>query len=127
LSLVDLEDVAQAAAIVLTEPGKTGATIELVGTPGLSQIEVAAVLHEQLDRPVSAEVIPLEVWERAARASGLGDYQVSTLIMMFHYYESHGFVGNSSSLAFLLHREPTSLAAFVARIAHGRIDHPGAG
>ncbi len=37
LSLVDLEDVAQAAALVLTEPGYIGATIEVVGTPGMSQ------------------------------------------------------------------------------------------
>jgi hypothetical protein len=66
---------------------------------------------------VTAQLIPLEEWERAARASGLEDYQVSTLIKMFQHYERHGFVGNSSSLACLIGREPTSLAAFVARAA----------
>jgi NAD(P)H dehydrogenase (quinone) len=117
LSLVDLEDVAQAAAIVLTESGRTGATIELVGTPPMSQTEVAEVLQKELGRPVTAQQIPLEEWERAARASGLGDYQVSTLIKMFQHYERHGFAGNASSLACLIRREPTSLAAFVARVA----------
>jgi NAD(P)H dehydrogenase (quinone) len=127
LSLVDLEDVAQAAAIVLTEPGRSGATIELVGTPAMSQTEVAEVLHGQLGRPVTAAVVPIELWEKGARASGLGDYQVSTLIQMFQHYERHGFVGNSSGLACLLHREPTSLAAFVARIARLPNDAPRAG
>ena len=120
LSLVDLEDIAHAAAIVLTEPGHMGATIELVGTPAMSQIDIAQALHQQLGRPVTAEVMPLEAWERGARASGLGDYQVSTLIKMFRYYESHGFIGNSNALRCLLRRQPTSLADFVRRIAHER-------
>jgi uncharacterized protein YbjT (DUF2867 family) len=120
LSLVDLEDIAQAAAIVLTEPGQMGATIELVGTPAMSQIDIAQALHQQLGRPVTAEVVPLEAWERGARASGLGDYQVSTLIRMFRYYESHGFIGNSNALRCLLRRQPTALADFVRRTAHER-------
>ena len=116
LSLVDLEDVAQAAAIVLTEPGHTGATIELVGTPAMSQIEIVEALNEQLGRPVTAEVVPRDAWERGARASGMGDYQVLTLIKMFCYYESYGFMGNSNALSCLLRRHPTSFAEFVKRI-----------
>jgi NAD(P)H dehydrogenase (quinone) len=41
LSLVDLGDVAEAAARVLTDDGHSGATYELVGTFPLSQIEIA--------------------------------------------------------------------------------------
>jgi len=115
LSLVDLDDVAQAAAIVLTEPGHIGATIELVGTRAMSQVEIAQMLADQLERPVEAEFISLDAWERVARASGLGDYQVLTLIKMFCYYESHGFSGNSNALGFLLGRQPTSFAEFVKR------------
>ncbi len=37
ISLVDLEDIAQAAAVVLTEPGHTGAIYELVGTGPITQ------------------------------------------------------------------------------------------
>lgn len=116
LSFVDLEDVAEAAAIVLTEPGHIGATIELVGTPAISQIDIAGLLADQLGRPVEAEVIPLEEWERVAKSSGLGDYQVLTLIKMFCYYESYGFTGNSNALSCLLGRQPTSFAEFVKRI-----------
>ncbi len=120
LSLVDLEDVAQAAAIVLTEPGQIGAIIELVGTPAMSQIDTAEALSEQLGRPVVAEVVPLEAWERGARASGLGDYQVLTLIKMFCYYERYGFAGNSHALSCLLRRQPTSFADFVKRMVNER-------
>ena len=50
LSLVDLEDVAEAAALVLTTNGHSGATYELVGTSPLSQTEVAAAIGEALGR-----------------------------------------------------------------------------
>ena len=116
LSLVDLEDVAEAAAIVLIESGHIGATIELVGTAAMSQAAIARTLADQRGRPVEAEVIPLEEWERTARASGLGDYQVLTLMKMFCYYESHGFIGNPNALSCLLGRQPTSFAEFVKRI-----------
>ena len=74
LSLVDLEDVAEAAAIVLTEPGHAGATYELAGPEALTQTEVANILGQQLGRTVHAQAVPLTDWEHAARAAGLGDY-----------------------------------------------------
>lgn len=121
LSMVDLEDVAAAAAIVLTEPGHGGATYELAGAEVLSQIEVARLLAQQLGRPVRAQAVSIEEWERGARASGLGDYQVETLIQMFRYYEHHGFWGNPNVLAWLLGRPPTTFAAFVERTVRARM------
>jgi uncharacterized protein YbjT (DUF2867 family) len=120
LSLVDLEDVAEVAAIVLTEPGHQGATYELVGSPAMSQVEVAELLSEQLGRPVATTVLPLGIWERGARASGLGDYQVLTLIAMFSYYARCGLTGNPNTLSYLLRRPPASLADFVRRIGGER-------
>jgi NAD(P)H dehydrogenase (quinone) len=116
LSLVDLEDVACAAALVLTEPGQIGATIELVGTPAMTQLEIAETLSGQLGRPVTAEVVPREAWARRARAAGLGDYQVMALTKMFHYYEEFGLMGNSNALRGLLGRQTATFAEFVERI-----------
>jgi uncharacterized protein YbjT (DUF2867 family) len=115
LGMVDLEDVAEAAAVVLTEPGHVGATYELVGEEAISQIEVATILSQQLGRPVYAESVPLDAWEQQARASGLRDYQVETLVKMFRYYERYGFWGNRRVLGWLLGRPPTTFAAFVER------------
>jgi uncharacterized protein YbjT (DUF2867 family) len=116
LSMVDLEDVAAAAAIVLTEPGHGGAIYELAGGEVLSQTQVAASLARQLGHPVRAERVPLDSWERGARAAGLGKYQITTLVKMFRYYERHGFWGNPRVLAWLLQRPPTTFAAFVQRV-----------
>lgn len=118
LGLVDLDDVALATAIVLTEPEHVGATYELATDEILSQIQVAEILSRCLGRPVQAEVLPLEAWERQARTSGLGDYQVETLLKMFRYYERYGFWGSSNVLRWLLRREPTRLAAFVQRMVN---------
>ena len=115
LSMVDLEDVAAAAVAVLTQSGHLCATYELVGDAVLSQIDVAEVLSQQLGRPVSAQAVLLADWERGARAAGLGDYQVETLLEMFRYYERYGFWGNSRVLEGLLDRRPATLADFVSR------------
>jgi len=116
LSLVDLEDVAAAAAITLTEPGHHGAIYELVGPDALSQHEVAAVLGQVLGRPVRAEQILIEAWTGQAQAAGLGAYAIETLVKMFRYYDRYGFWGNGRVLSWLLNRPPTSFAAFIERI-----------
>ncbi|MEX2029631.1 MAG: NmrA family NAD(P)-binding protein [Anaerolineales bacterium] len=117
LSLVDLEDVAESAAIVLTRPGHAGTTYELAGTPALSQAEVASVLSEALGRPVRAAGEPVEAWEARARAAGVGDSARAILIKMFEYYGRHGLAGNPNVLRWLLGREPKSLLDFVRRAA----------
>ena len=115
LSLVDVEDVAEAAARVLTEPGHAGATYELCGTGGLSQTEVAAQLSAALERPVRAEQVGLADWERGARAAGLSPYAVETLLKMFRYYAAFGLWGSPRALAALLGRAPASLTDFALR------------
>ena len=115
LSLVDLRDVAQAAATVLTEPGHEYATYELVGSAGLSQVEIAVMLSGKLGQPVRVKVIPLETWEKQAVEAGLGAQQIETLTKMFRYYQQFDFLGNSQVLSWLLQRPPSSFSAFVKR------------
>ena len=115
LGLVDLEDVAEVAVKVLLEPGHEGATYELCGEEVLSPIEMASILSRLLGQEVCAEQIPMDVWEERALAAGLGEYQRETLVKMFQYYERHGFWGNPRVLGWLLGREPTSFADFMAR------------
>lgn len=117
LGMVDLADVAAAAAIVLTEPGHQGAIYELAGPDVLTQAEVAAILSRHLGRPVQAETVSRKRWAQDARAAGLGDDAIETLLKMFHYYERYGFWGNPNVLQGLLSRPPTSFAAFVERTA----------
>jgi NAD(P)H dehydrogenase (quinone) len=115
ISLVDLDDVAEAAAIVLTDDAHVGATYELVGTAPLSQTEVAAIIGQALGRSIQIESETARSW--AERATALSTYQRETLVAMFRYYAEHGLIGNSATLRHLLGREPTSLADFVRRQA----------
>jgi uncharacterized protein YbjT (DUF2867 family) len=117
LSLVDLEDVAAAAALVLTQDGHAGATYELVGTEPLSQSEVAVSIGAALRRQVRAEAEPVAAWEDRARAAGIGEHERATLAAMFRYYAEHGLIGNANTLRWLLGRAPTGLAAFLKRVA----------
>lgn len=114
LSLVDLYDVAEVAAAILTTPGHTYATYELVGTPPLSQTEVAAQLSEALGHPVVAQETALVEWQTQA-APHLTPYALDTLHRMFRYYAQHGLEGNANVLQSLLSRPPTNLAAFIRR------------
>jgi uncharacterized protein YbjT (DUF2867 family) len=116
LSLVDLEDVAQVAALVLTESGHEGATYELVGVKAISQADLAETLSHALNREVRAKFTPRESWAEQARLAGLGDYQIETLVKMFVYYERYGFPGNPRILGWLLSREPTNFTVFAERM-----------
>jgi NAD(P)H dehydrogenase (quinone) len=115
LCLVDLDDVAEAAALVLTTDGHSGATYELVGTPPLSQIDVATALGKALGREVRAEEELVEAWTAHARAAGMDDHECETLAAMFRYYAAHGLIGNSNTLHWLFGRPPNDLGAFLSR------------
>jgi uncharacterized protein YbjT (DUF2867 family) len=115
LNSVDLDDVAEVAALVLDEPGHEGAIYELCGAENLSQIELTQMLSRYLGHRVDVEVMPIEEWEINSRNKGMGDYQVKTLIKMFKYYEEFGLIGNPNILECLLHRPPTSFFTFIER------------
>lgn len=114
-SFVDLEDIAEAATIVLTEPDHINAIYELAGTSPLSHEQVAEIFERVLDRPVRAEQEDLRDWK--LRAGGLSKYTRENLVRMFEYYDRWGLAGNPNVLRWLLAREPGSLEEFTRRIA----------
>lgn len=117
LSLVDLEDVAEAAATILTQGAHLGATYELAGPQALSPVDIASALSTRLGSRIEPAEIPLANWEAAARAEGLDDYRRDTLLAMFGYYDRYGLVGNCTVLESLLGRPATRLEEFLERIA----------
>ena len=114
-SFVDLEDVAEAAKIVLTEPGHTNAIYELAGTTPTSHVEVAAIFSKVLTHEIHAEREEIVDWK--LRATGLSDYAVENLVHMFAYYNQWGLRGNPNILKWILKRELTSFESFVRRLA----------
>ena len=122
LSLVDLENVAEVAARILTEPGHRGAVYELCGVEAPDQRQVAALLAEALGRPVEAVAISISTWRERALRGGLGAERCDTLCAMFRYYDRHGFLGNPNVLRWLLGRDPTTLRDFILGVAQAPRD-----
>jgi uncharacterized protein YbjT (DUF2867 family) len=114
-NMVDLEDIAQAAAVVLSDSRHLGATYELAGPDTLTQIQVAEILNKKLGRTVQAEQVTVEAWARQAQSSGMGSYKIQTLRKMFQYYDRHDFLGNPLSLSSLIGRPATTFESFVER------------
>lgn len=115
-SNVDLRDVAEVAARILTEPTHVGAIYELAGLQIHTPAQMAAILTDVLNRPVTAVAQPLPEWEATARQSGLSSYAINTLLAMFRSYAQIGFCGNSNVLRWLLGREPATFVDVLRRM-----------
>lgn len=116
-SVVDLIDLADAVAKVVTEPGHLYATYELAGPEPLSQEQMAERLAKQLGRPVKARAVALDDMERVARSKGLPDDKVEQMRIMNGHYDRFGFEGNANVLGWLLGREPVTYDAYIERLA----------
>lgn len=102
-SLVDLRDVADAAAVLLTEDGLDGGTFEVAGPEPLTAPRIAAELAARLGRQVTAVDDPQD-------GPVPDDYAARCLRLMFDHYRAHGFVGSPRVLEALLGRPAHSLA-----------------
>jgi uncharacterized protein YbjT (DUF2867 family) len=114
-SVVDLADLAEATALVMTTPGHNGATYQLAGPDALSQDDMAQVLTKILDRPIRAAARPLDEFRREAAAAGMPAERIETMTLMNAHYDAHGLIGNPNVLRWILGREPTRFAEFVRR------------
>jgi uncharacterized protein YbjT (DUF2867 family) len=111
---VDLDDVAEVAARVLTEDEHEGATYDLAGDETLTVRELARIASEVLHRPVDAERVPLPDWLNGA-GSSLDEDRREALLAMFAAYDAGGFVGDGTTLTALLGRRPTSWREVLCR------------
>lgn len=115
LSMVDLQDVAEAAALVLSQDQHVGAIYELSGPDALTQDQVAQALGQALGKDVEAQELPLAEWLARPETQAMGDYQRQSLTAMFRYYAAYGLVGNPNTLAWLLGRVPNGLPHVLVR------------
>jgi uncharacterized protein YbjT (DUF2867 family) len=108
--LVDLEDVAEAAATVLADEAHGGATYELGGPALVSVRNVAVAAEEALGGVVRLERIPPENFR-----PDVDDRTRDWLLQMFDYYDQHGLPAGPLPLGALLDRPPVPVAAVLAR------------
>ena len=112
-SPVDLKDVAELAADILSSPGHEGAIYELAGPELITPAQMASQMSEALGKPVEAEESSREQWQRDGN---LDPERTDILLAMFEYYSEHGFWGNPRVLAGLLGREPTTFSQYLWRL-----------
>lgn len=113
LSMVDLADVAEVAAQVIGNQDHYGAVYELCSGNSISHAEISNIMGAEY----SAEQISIKEWRENAQEAGLGDYQITTLIKMFDYYQKHGFIGNGNVLKLLLGRESNTIQSVLNKKA----------
>jgi uncharacterized protein YbjT (DUF2867 family) len=114
-SVVDLADLAEASANVLTSAGHEGATYQLAGPEALSQDDMALILTQVLGRTIRAAGKPLDEFRREAVAAGMPAERLETMSLMNAHYDAHGLIGNPNVLRWIMGREPTRFADFVTR------------
>jgi uncharacterized protein YbjT (DUF2867 family) len=106
-SLVDLRDVAAAAAVLLTEDGLDGGTFEAAGPEPLTAPRLAELIGARLGEEVVADdVIPGGEMPTS--------YTARCRRTMFDHYRAHGFVGSPRALTDLLGRPPRTFAEHLA-------------
>jgi uncharacterized protein YbjT (DUF2867 family) len=111
-----LRDLAQASALIATQPGHEFASYELAGPELLSQEDMAAIISRLLGREIRAEALSLEAMAETARAKGASDDRVTQMLAMNTHYDAHGFRGNSNVLRWILGRSPTVFSDYVERL-----------
>ena len=109
-SLVDLRDLAEAAAVLLTEDGLDGGTFEAVGPEPLTAPAIAALLSAWLGREVRAEDDP-----PSGPVPPPERYAEHCLRLMFDHYRAHGFTGSPRVLEALLGRPAHTFAEHLAQ------------
>jgi uncharacterized protein YbjT (DUF2867 family) len=104
-SLVDVRDVADAAAVLLSEDGLDGGTFEVAGPEPLTAPRIADLLASRLGRAVTAvDALP------DGPVPPVADYAAHCLRLMFDHYRAHGFTGSPRVLEALLGRPTRTFA-----------------
>lgn len=101
-SRVDYRDVAEVAAIAVTEDRLLYGTFELCAEGALNRHEVATIMSEVLGRSVIAKKVD--------PPSQNGEQKLGK---MFRWYDKHSLRGNSTTLRMILGREPRTLRAYL--------------
>ena len=115
MCMVDLDDVAETASVILTGSGHIGATYEICGPENLILSDMVSIMERHLGREIKVETLPDEIFAAQLKKFGAGDYEINTLLKMFQHYNEHGFIGNPKVLTWLLGRKPNDFSSFILR------------
>jgi uncharacterized protein YbjT (DUF2867 family) len=116
LACVDYRDVAEVAAIALTEDRLNFGTFELCADGLVSREDLAQIVSDALGRKIEAREPSFDEWVAKAQLP-FDDRKKLLLKKMFDLYGQYGSYGNSLVLRSVLGREPRNLRDFFAEQA----------
>lgn len=114
----DVRDIAEAAAIALTQPGHSGKTYSIVGPSAWTGAGTAAFLSEHLGKPVHYVGEDLKGWAARMRAFMPG-WLLRDLEIMFRHFLDSGLLATQAEideLTSLLGHAPRSYEAFIQEV-----------
>ncbi|CAN3978168.1 NmrA family NAD(P)-binding protein [Kitasatospora purpeofusca] len=115
---VDVEDVADAAAAVLTEPGRhTGQVYELSGPRALTFGEAVGLIARAAGRAINYRRISPAEYTRTLVDQGLGEDEAHHIAEMFVLMERGLIAATTGDLATVLGRAPRTFEEYVVRAA----------
>lgn len=97
LSRVDVRDIAEAAAIVLTTPGHEGRTYNLVGPDVLTGKSTAEVWSRALGKTISYGGNDLDAWEQQS-LQFLPAWMVFDFKLMYSFFQDKGLKATQSDI-----------------------------
>lgn len=114
---IDVGDIAEVAAVAMTEPGFTPRTIELSGPRTLSFREAGDVIGAALGSPVAYEEVTPEVLADQMAADGRLPAEIPGLVAIFDLLRDGLSAHLSDGVQQVLGRAPRDFAAFAADAA----------
>ncbi|HYR45837.1 MAG TPA: NmrA family NAD(P)-binding protein [Thermoanaerobaculia bacterium] len=119
ISRVDVRDIAEAAAIVLTEDGHAGQTYNLVGPRACTGAGTAETWSRALGKPIAYAGDDLDAWE-AQSLQYLPPWMVFDFRLMYAFFQEKGLKATAADidrLTKLLGHPPRSFEDFAAETA----------
>ena len=111
VSAVDVRDIADVAAAVLTEPGHDGATYSITGPAAVTHAEIAVAIGQATGRPVTFIDVPPAVFAEQL-SHVLPAWQVEGLIEDYAHYARGEAAAVHDAVASVTGHAPRTIAEF---------------
>ena len=124
-SMIDIDDLTDVAAKVLTEGSKHYfANYELAGPDKLSPYEIANILSRVMGKSIGVEEQTPEEFMienfGLSEITGFWQEYLEVITSISTWYSKHEFIGNPNVLEWLLGRPPTTFETFARKILASR-------
>ncbi len=118
LSVVDINDVADLAAAVLTQDGHEGKTYKITGPQALSMAEQAQILSQASGKDIQYVNVPKEAVQSALLDAGMDDWSAKNISELLAWFAEGPYSEVTATVETVLGRKPRPFADFAEEFAH---------